>query len=256
MDKMFVCLINKLFLGRIIVAIMPNDWFRFKKFVIHQSKCAMKVGTDGVLLGAWANLDGVNSALDVGAGTALISLMLAQRGVRQVDAVELNREAATQAELNVRQCTFGGGIKVHSLAIQEFKPPNEYDLVISNPPYFSDSLKSQCAAKQMARHDSCLTMAELFSHANRLLEGNGKFAVILPFSVKEELLFASQSVGLFMQRVTLVYPTPNKPPKRLLAEFGYMERPCEESQLVIESNGRHQYSEEYRRLTKDFYLAF
>lgn len=237
---------------------MANPYFQFKKFVVRQDCCAMKVGTDGVLLGAWANVAGSVSVLDIGTGTGLLSLMVAQRSDAMITAVEIDEAAAAQASENVSASIFKDRIRVLNVSLQEYAKSCgcQFDFVISNPPYFNDSLKSPKGNRTMARHTDSLSFEELLDGVGRLLRDGGIFAMILPFHEKDRFIELASRVGLSPKRILDVCPTPDAQPKRFLAEFSKGEQDVEQHLLVIETEGRHQYSEEYKKLTADFYLNF
>ncbi|MEE0972800.1 MAG: methyltransferase, partial [Paludibacteraceae bacterium] len=159
---------------------MRNSFFRFKQFTVYQDRCAMKVGTDGVLLGVLADVSKATRILDIGTGTGLIALMLAQRQKdAHVDAIEIDEQAAQQAQENIAQSPFCY-IHVHTTALQAYNSTQPYDLIVSNPPYFVDSLKAPNAARNLARHTDSLSFADLLQGAERLLHNDGCFWVILP----------------------------------------------------------------------------
>lgn len=235
---------------------MANDYFEFKQFNIQQDKCAMKVGTDGVLLGAWVAIESCNTILDVGTGTGLIALMLAQRSNAKIDAIDIDREAITQASGNILSSVFANQIQVYHTPFEEFvmRAEHTYDLIVSNPPYFVKSLKSPDIKKNLARHTDTLPLSLLLSKSKSLLTPNGRIAVILPFQRQKELLEIVMENNLYIIRKTEVIPTPNALPKRLLVELSVnVPTSCVSDSLVIEEN-RHQYSTDYIKLTKDFYL--
>ncbi|MDA3953805.1 MAG: methyltransferase [Bacteroidales bacterium] len=237
---------------------MPNDYFKFKQFTIHQDKCAMKVGTDGVLLGAWANCENVKNILDIGTGTGLIALMLAQRSNANIDAVEIDEAACKQAKENIKQSLWDSRIKVLNIPFQDYsKSTNEkYDLIVSNPPYFQNSLYATDEKRTDARHNSNLELDDLVFGALKLLSENGKLNIILPYLEGAMFILKAAENGLYCVRQTKVLPKPDKEPKRLLLEFMKEKMPLVEQELIIELNKRHEYSEAYKNLTKDFYLAF
>lgn len=235
---------------------MPNPYFQFKEFVIQQDRCAMKVGTDGVLLGAWADVKEAGSVLDIGAGTALLSLMVAQRSGAQITAVEIDEASALQASENVKQSKWSNRINVVNLSLQEYVKcaKERFDFIISNPPYFRNSLKSPKGNRTTARHTDSLSFDDLLSGVDQLLSENGTFAVVLPFPEKFSFIELASQYGLYPKRITDVFPTPQSEPKRFLAEFSHNKIIADPQKLIIESDGRHQYSEEYKKLTADFYL--
>lgn len=235
---------------------MPNPYFQFKQFTIYHDKCAMKVGTDGVLLGAWSSVAEAQSALDIGAGSGLISLMLAQRNNKLiVDAIDINDNAVKQAEENAKSSPFCDRIYCYKTSLQEFcyTTDKRYDAIISNPPFFAKSLKSPEVARSIARHTDTLSAEELIQSAANLLTEKGKLSVIYPFEYKESLFDLAKQYRLFVSRVTNIYPTPHSQPKRILMELSKEEKDLTERDLIIEIE-RHVYSDEFKDLVKDFYL--
>ena len=239
---------------------MANDWFRFKQFTINQSASAMKVGTDAVLLGAWANFpDRGSYALDVGTGTGLLALMIAQRySDVEISAVEIDKSSCEQARENFSNSEWGNRISLHEDSFQDFhiQVNNKFDLIITNPPYFSNSLKNPDKSKSLARHQDKLTLEELFLGVAGLLEKRGLFSLILPSDQKDKCLNIAVESGLFPQRILNVRPKPENDFIRTLMEFSFAKNKISEDELIIEMNKRHLYSEEYKALTKDFYLKF
>ncbi len=236
---------------------MPNPYFQFKRFTVRQDRCAMKVGTDGVLLGAWCGVEEAKSILDIGTGTGLVALMAAQRSSAEVVAVELDESAASQAAENVAESPWKARITVEKAAVQDFAAQSgrKFDCIVSNPPYFQDSLKSPKGERSMARHTDSLSYEELVKAVVALMNPMGKFSVIVPTTEFDDMKQCAASVGLHCSRRTDVLPTPTSASKRVLAEFILTEvtEPIVDT-LVIEAGGRHHYSEQYISLTKDFYL--
>jgi tRNA1Val (adenine37-N6)-methyltransferase len=245
---------------------MPEDYFQFKRFLVKQDRSAFKVGTDGVLLGAWAGVENARTILDIGTGTGLIALMLAQRtatvvmeaGMR-ILALEIDKASAEQAMENVRISSWSQRIRVINQSLQDFcaREPGLFDLVVSNPPFFSDSWKSDSWEKEISRHDTLLGLGELMSAVGKLIAPEGKFCVILPVEESNRLQKSGMEMGLHLSRICRVSPTINLPPKRHLLEF--TRNPAEaiqESDLAIEKGKRHDYTDGYRAMTRDFYLAF
>ncbi len=235
---------------------MPNPYFQFKQFTIYHDRCAMKVGTDGVLLGAWADVLGRRKALDVGSGSGLISLMLAQRNSSlKIDALEIDKEAALQASENILESPFSSQITVQNFDFHEFliTQNDKYDLIVSNPPFFTDSLKSPSSQRTTARHNDSLQPDDLIRGCAELLSPEGIVSVIYPFEFLQQIIEIGNTVGLFPARICQVIPKPNALPKRVLIELSRKPTTCIESTLVIEIE-RHSYSDEFKELTKDFYL--
>jgi len=235
---------------------MSNSYFNFKQFTVYQDRCAMKVGIDGVLLGAWCNVVDTDHILDIGTGTGLIALMIAQRSNSLIDAIEIDSTAVLQASENVKHSPWANRIKVEEVSLQDFAATTSqrYDLIVSNPPYFINSLKAPSEDRNVARHTDSLTHEELISNAIHLLKPEGRICIILP--VNEALLCRDFALcnGLFCTREVKVIPKPTTNPKRTLLEFRLQPIQQEVSELVIESNERHHYSEEFSLLAKDFYL--
>lgn len=218
----------------------------------------MKVGTDGVLLGAWADTQRAGHILDVGTGTGLIALMLAQRSGAIIDGIEIDKAAAIQAADNVKNNPWPDRINIIHSSIQKFADncKTKYDLIVSNPPYFNNSLHSPDRKRTLARHTSSLSMDSLIQGVLKLLTPGGRFCVILPCDNSDIFIKNASACGLFPYRKLIIYPVPNKPPVRVISEFSFMPGELTEEYLAIEKRERHDYSEEYKKLTNAFYLAF
>jgi len=246
---------------------MGNDFFRFKQFIVRQGGAAMKVGVDSVLLGAWADAGDAVRILDVGAGTGLLALMMAQRYPDAlIDAVEIDTEAYLQACENVANSPWYNRIQViyddffHYAA----QCPFRYDLLISNPPYFTASLKPSDAKRDVARHNDSLPHSRLLSESAKLLRPSGVLAVVLPPTEATMLIEKAEVYGLFVKRMLRVQSLPEKPVYRMLVELsaspplskgeGSGERL--EGSLCIEKSDRSDYTDEYKKLTMEFYLKF
>lgn len=229
--------------------------FRFKQFSVEQSDVAMKVGTDGVLLGAWvAFRGGERRVLDIGTGTGVIALMAAQRSVAEyIAGVDVDEASAARAAANFAASPWSGRLHSFCSPVQDFEADEPFDVIISNPPYFVDSLLSPDKRRTTARHTASLPFGELDSAVCRLLAPDGRAALILPPEQMEE--FASIT-SLRMVRRCDVRSVPNGAVKRVLAEFSRCGEKLRREELVIETDERGVFSDEYRRLTKDFYLKF
>lgn len=234
---------------------MSNASFRFKQFTLFQNRCAMKVGTDGVLLGAWTDISEAKNLLDIGTGTGLLALMFAQRSSQiLVTAVEIDKEAAEQAEENVNQSPWKDRIEVLNEDILTYCSNTKFDAIVSNPPYFNNNLHPFDKQRILARHNDHFTYPALIDKVVQFLAFDGRFSVILPFEQKEEFITLCNIRGLYLKRKVNVQTIPNAPYKRVLMEFSLRENnEIYKNTLLIEEK-RHCYSTEYIELTKDFYL--
>lgn len=240
---------------------MSRDFFQLKQFTIRQSCCTMKVGTDGVLLGAWVNVH-VGQAqrlLDVGCGTGLIALMLAQRApLAQVDAVEVEEMACRQAMQNAADSGWQSRLRFFHGSFNELaqRSPIRYDLIVSNPPYFRRSLLSPNEKRNTARHANELTHEDLIGGSARLLAERGRLAVVLPYVEGNVFIALAANAGLYCTRKLNVSTKRGKPVKRLLMELSREKQKLDEQNIFIENALPNSYSDEYKALTKDFYLRF
>ncbi len=233
---------------------MPNPYFAFKQFTIHHDRCAMKVGTDGVLLGAWADLENARRVLDIGTGTGLIALMLAQRCAdASITGIDIDADAVSQAKENVCASPWKDRIGICLQDVCSYADDGLFDVIVSNPPYFVNSLKCPDVQRTTARHTDTLDAGRLVGKASELLSSEGRFSLILPAEQADELLRIAEEKGLYPSRITRVVTRPGLSPKRVLVEFQKEPRDCKETELVVELE-RHVYSEDYIALTKDFYL--
>lgn len=232
--------------------------FQFKQFSLEQDRCAMKIGTDGVLLGAWTPIENNPfSILDIGAGTGVIALMLAQRSsAEQIDALEIDEEAYEQSVDNFENSPWSDRLFCFHAGLDEFveEPEDEYDLIVSNPPFYTDDYKSDNEQRDLARFADAMPFEDLIEAADLLLSENGIFAVIIPFKEEENFLALAKEYELYPLKITHVKGTPTTEIKRSLLAFSRNESvnfPIDE--LIIETS-RHQYTPEYIELAKDFYL--
>jgi len=278
---------------------MGNPWFQFKQFRVSQEKSALRVGTDGVLLGAWCHVKGTKRILDVGTGTGVIALMLAQRTeilinncvvyggegqirdstaeidphsdsviahmnepiaddiAARIEAVEISVEACEDATFNFLKSPWKERLTLHCCNFMQLQlygnPP--FDLIVSNPPFFKNSLRSANHSSSLAKHDVTLTFEQLIIGAKKLLSHEGRLAVIIPAEAFDDFRGTARLAGFYLSRRTIVIPKTGKPPKRALLEFSVV--PCYpvEEDLVILLNDQ-QYSDEFISLTRNFYLNF
>ncbi len=232
-----------------------NTHFRFKQFTVAHDRCAHKVGTDGVLLGAWVNIENANHILEIGAGSGVISLMLAQRTRYNVtiDAVEISAPDAKQAAANVLSSPWPERIRVHHMPIQTYQSDFPYDLMVSNPPYFVDSLLPPAEDRSRARHGGELTFSGLVQCTKSLMSPGGRLGIILPETEALQFIAMANANGLHCLRQCSFKSRAHKPVERLLMEFGSAPGTCVTGSLTL-YGADDNWSAEYRKLTGDFYL--
>lgn len=229
-----------------------SDEFTFKKFSIRQDKCAMKVGTDGVLLGAWA--EGGSRILDIGTGTGLIALMMAQRFAdADVTAIDIEEGAWRQACGNFAASPFAERLHAIHSSLQDFQPDTPFDTIVCNPPFFERAQKAPDAARTIARHNDTLPSRDLFSGARRLLSSNGVMSVIMPTDNLESFISEAFIHGFFAKRRTWVSTIQGKKPKRVLMSFVKRQTSTNESQQNMYSS-TNEKTGWYEKLVGDFYL--
>ena len=231
--------------------------FQFKQFTVQQDKCAMKIGTDGVLLGAWCPIDNNPfSVLDIGAGTGILSLMLAQRSyAEQIDAIEIDENAYEQCFENFEASQWNDRLFCFHAGLDEFmdEPEDEYDIIISNPPFYTEDYKTESEQRDLARFADSLPFEDLVEAANLLLSETGIFSVIIPFKEEEKFIAMAKEFELHPFKITHVKGTTTTEIKRSLLAFSRTKKETSIDELIIET-ARHQYTEDYIALTKDFYL--
>ena len=231
--------------------------FQFKQFSVKQDRCAMKIGTDAVLLGAWCPIENSpKSVLDIGAGTGILSLMMAQRtNAQQIDAIEIEDEAYEQCVDNFESSVWSERLFCFHAGLDEFvaEPEDEYDLIICNPPFYSENYKSENAARDLARFEDALPFEELIEAADLLLSENGFFVVIIPNKERARFVLLCKNVDLYPFKITNVKGTLSTEIKRCLLAFARTKTDFVENELSIEIS-RHEYTTDYIDLTKDFYL--
>ena len=235
---------------------MANTSFQFKQFAVEQAHCAMKVNTDGVLLGAWANASEARRILDIGTGTGVIALMMAQQySAALIDAIDIDAGAAEQAKTNVEGSAWNDRLCVYHSALQDFKPEYNYDFIISNPPYFVNDLKPADARKTVAKHSIDLSYDELLTNVHRLLSETGTFAVVIPYFNKVLFLEKAAGFGLFVSSALRVQAREDKVPYLALLQLERRKGEELEEELVIQTLSG-EYTAEYKALTQAFYLKF
>jgi tRNA1Val (adenine37-N6)-methyltransferase len=232
--------------------------FKFKQFSVEQDRCAMKIGTDGVLLGAWAPIENNPfSILDIGTGTGIIALMLSQRSnAQQIDALEIDEDAYEQAVDNFENSPWSDRLFCFHAGLDEFveEPEDEYDLIISNPPFYTEDYKSENEQRDLARFTDAMPFEDLVEATDLLLSENGLFAVIIPFKEEDNFIALAKEYELYPIKITRVKGTPTTKIKRSLLAFCRNESATFLTDELIIETARHIYTPEYIELTKDFYL--
>lgn len=234
---------------------MSNPYFQFKQFTVRHDKCAMKVGTDGVLLGAWVPVQNTKRILDVGTGSGLISLQLAQRNPKAlITSIEIDPAAAAQAQENIQSSPWNDRMEIICCDFRNYNPEHKFDLIVSNPPYFVDALKCPDNQRCTARHTSDLNYELLFGHSTHILSEQGIIGIIIPSEVENTVIDTAWKYNFHPYRRLRVFTKPGKPYRRVLLTFGYQNLPCIEESLYIEGGKHGQFTPAYIALTKDFYL--
>lgn len=236
---------------------MANSWFQFKQFTIHQHAGVFPVGTDGVLLGSWVETPENLRVLDVGTGTAVIALMLAQRGAKAVTGIELQETAFEQAKQNVAKSPWSDRVTILHQDFSRFEASNDlrYDLIVSNPPFFSQATLPPNEVRELARHNHALPFEQLLAGAFKHTHKDGLLSVVLPTDECRAFLEQATTYGWFLSRQTSVIPVASKTANRELLTFRKTAETLHKDNLIIR-NADGLYSAAYRSLGKDFYLKF
>ena len=238
---------------------MPNSAFAFKQFNVKQDKCAMKVGTDAVLLGSWIQPNGSTHILDIGTGTGVIALMLAQKTSASIIGIDIDGIATQQAQENVDESKFKNSITLFNSSFQDFVKTTalKFQLIVSNPPFFEQSLKSSDEKRSNARHADVLPFDELLEGVIKVLDESGKFCLILPTLEADKFRNMAQKKGLYLSKLLRIKSRVDKDTdKRHLMQFEFKPTEFSEETIAIEEDERHSYTEAYKELTKAYYLNF
>ena len=228
--------------------------FQFKQFSVYQDKTAMKISTDAVLLGSWAEVSSSISILDIGTGTGIISLMLAQRTDKAlITAIEIEENAFQQAKSNFKNSKWASRIHINHISLQNFNTSKKFDTIISNPPFFDNNHFSTDHKRTIARHTSSLSYLDLIKKTIKLLTITGYFHIIIPYNVEQEFKLIALNHNLYPTSILRIRGNKISPIKRSLITFSFLQNKCSVKELIIEKE-RHNYTEEYINLTKDFYL--
>ncbi len=235
-----------------------NNYFQFKKFKIIQEKAAMKVGTDGVLLGTWTEISNTKTILDVGTGTGLIALIMAQRSEAQITGIEIEKKAAEEAIENASQSSWSNRISIKNISFQQFAETTKenFDLIISNPPFFVNDQKPKDSNLSIAKHNDLLPFPKLINGAIKLINDKGRLVLILPVKPANAFIELANKNGLFLNRLTQVRPNNQKEIHRYLMEFSKNRIAIETDELSIHEDDSSDFTQKYKSLTKDFYLKF
>ncbi len=231
--------------------------FQFKQFAVDHNLCSMKVGVDGTLLGAWADTRDCKNILDVGTGSGLIALMMAQKNEEaEIHAIEIEENAFKQAQINFDNSPWSNRLHLHFGDFKNWNTEEKFDLIISNPPYFTASLKSEKEGRNLARHDDSLPLFELLNKAKEILSDTGRICIVYPFDGLKSIEEQTKICALYIKSITLLKPIVHKPPKRILVEITKITSfEVMMNELSIQANG-HDFTHDYIQLTKDFYLNF
>lgn len=245
---------------------MPNTYFQFKQFIVHQELAALKVSTDSCLFGAWAaqyvksklydvrgEMYDVRNMLDIGAGTGLLMLMLAQQCEAQIDGVELDELSSQQAQQNILLSPWESRLRLFYTDIRLFQPGQQYDFIISNPPFYEGDLRSASETKNKAKHDTGLKLDELLQEVNRLLATDGSFAVLLPYHRAESFINNAAAINLYLNQQLLVRQSTVHSFFRAQLIFSRKQSELVKEELSVK-DASGQYTSDFIKLLKDYYL--
>jgi tRNA1Val (adenine37-N6)-methyltransferase len=238
---------------------MLNSVFKFKRFEVIQESNGLKIGTDAIVLGALSEINSnTKLILDVGTGTGVIALMLAQKNNvdAKIIAVEINEKSAQEATQNFNNSAWSSNLNCLNISFQEFSKLHftNIDLIVSNPPYFNNSLKSKSSAKSIAKHTQELNFSELIEHSSKLLSPEGELHVIIPANEFNFFCSVAKSNGLFLKKIYWIKPTENSIPKRVVLFYSFVKNEKSEDTIVIKDATKEKYTEQFKMLTKDYYL--
>jgi len=235
-----------------------SEKFRFTQFEVSHHRSTMKVGTDAVILGAWLEVSSSKNILEIGTGCGIIALMLAQKSAAIIDAIDVDEESANEASENFANSPWNNHLKSFHLSLNDFadKKAGIYDLIVSNPPFFQNSLLPPSEKRQLARHNSKLSFEDFLVYGSRLLSHDGRLAVILPVTEEMKFIEIAEKENLFLLSKLDIFPKPSKPEKRVILVFSFQktEKPISDSIILRNENG--VYSDDYKRITKDFHIDF
>jgi len=234
-----------------------SDFFQFKQFKVYHQKSSMKVGTDGVLLGCYAEIGDTKRILDIGCGSGVISLIAAQKSQADIIAIDIHKASAKEAQENFNRSPWRNQLQSKPISVQDFSlsNPKAFDVILSNPPFFENSMKSISDQRNLARHTDTLNSEDLLNAGIQLLNTQGIISIIMPIVEGEELIRTALTKGYFLKRKLLIFPKASKAANRLIIDLCRYPSESKEDQLIIRKEN-NEYTQEYRNMTKDFYLAF
>ena len=236
---------------------MPNNYFQFKQFTVQQENCAMKVCTDACLFGAYVadqvKTKAAATILDIGTGTGLLSLMLAQKVPAMIYTVEIDEAASQQAKENFQQSPWKERLTLFNADVLQLFTEKQFDCIISNPPFFENDLKSSDKNKNAAKHDTALTLEQLLATVLKLLNDDGSFAVLLPYHRVEECILSAEKIGLYLNKKVLVKQTEKHEYFRGILFFSRLQSSFAEEEISIKTDN-DKYSMRFAELLKDYYL--
>jgi tRNA1Val (adenine37-N6)-methyltransferase len=235
---------------------MANNFFNFRQFTVKQDKTAFKVGTDSVLLGACADTAGTKEVLDIGTGTGLLAMMIAQRSEALITAIEPDKLSYEQAVENISACKWADRIRVINSDLLEFSRENrdKFDMIITNPPYFRNSLLNPDPVKSSARHSFSLSSEDILKSASLLLKSDGSLQLIMPYEEGTVFIAEAGIHGFYCNIILKIKPNPTGKIIRMIMKFEKVKKQVYEKFLTIETGTRHRYTEEYKEVTKEFYI--
>jgi len=233
-----------------------NNWFQFKQFTVQQNNAAMRVGTDGVLLGTWTQVENATNILDIGTGTGVIALILAQRSSATIDAIDLDEGAIADAQLNFRESPWNDRLTAVQSSLQQYTETasEKYNCIVCNPPFFNNAVKSKNENRAMARHTHSLSFDDIARGVSKLLDEDGCFSLVLPAEAEKEFRSIAANYRLFASKITRVKPKPSKTIVRVLMEFQFDAKMPITNELTLETETHHEYTLEFSEMVKEFYL--
>ena len=230
--------------------------FHFKHFSLFHHLSTMKVGTDAILLGRWTEVNPTDVVLDIGTGCGLLPLMLSQKGVAQVDAVDIDKASIEEATINFEASQWREHLKAYCTDIVNFQTDKKYDLIISNPPFFNRFSKCDSERKSKARHnDAGLTYAKICQEVCRLMKPEGRVSVVLPFDVMQEFLKTAEGFGLYLHKRMTIIPIAGKEPNRVNLELGFRKTGKIHDETFVIRDADNHFTPQYNAFLKDYYLG-